>query len=70
MTDDKKQEITRLSEDLHEKRLRYQRLGMQNIAGLSAEERKKSAVAHALAGAEYYEALAVLEMAVNPVQIH
>ena len=63
MTDEKIARITALAEDCYQKQVRYENMSMQNIAHLDYEERKKSAVAYALAEAELNEAKALLASA-------
>lgn len=66
MEDEKVKRITALAEDLHNKRMRFQSLGMQNTAHLSPDEAKQRAIEYHLAHAEYLEAVALLESAKEP----
>lgn len=60
---EKRQQISDLAADLHDKRVRFESMGMTNTAGLSGEEFKKHAIAYELARFDYLEARAALERA-------
>ena len=58
-----KYEIAVLAEDYERKRIRFEALGMCNVAGLKLEERIASAVEYHVAEAETMEAFRLLEQA-------
>lgn len=63
MTPEKREEITRLASDMHDKKLRYEMLSMRNVANLTAEESKQATIDYQLARAEYLEARSLLDAA-------
>jgi hypothetical protein len=62
MDEAKRQEIAQLAADLHDKKLRYDRLAMSNTP-LDPEEAKSARIEFELARAEYVEASQKLLMA-------
>lgn len=64
MTDEQRDEIADLAEKAYFAEERYRALGMRNIAPLTPDERRKSAVEYALAHAEMVEALAARDAAI------
>lgn len=60
---EKHQQISDLAAALHDKRARFEFMGMTNTSGLSGEEFKKHAIAYELARFDYLEARAALERA-------
>ena len=64
MNEEKRCEIERLAGDDHDKRMRYEGLGMMNTPS-EPEARKAAAVEYALAQRETIEANRALEYALN-----
>jgi hypothetical protein len=60
---EKRQMIADLAADFHDKRTRFEAMGMTNTSGLSGDEFKKQAIAYELARFDYLEARAALERA-------
>lgn len=60
---EKRQMVADLAAALHDKRARFEAMGMANTSGLSGEEFKKYAIAYELARFDYLEARAALERA-------
>lgn len=66
MTDDQKAEIERLAGAHHDASVRLRHLGMMNIVGFTAEQRRRNAIAYAVAAAEENEARRALDHALYP----
>jgi len=64
MNEEKRCEIERLAIEAHDKRLRYETLGMMNTP-TDPEMRKATAVEYALARREMIEAIRALDDALN-----